>query len=483
MTADDVRAAGLELYDLHKRFAPLFGTRPAQANALTYLRGLLLHEGRKNTEAIALHFGDGKVDTLQKFLALSPWNHLDVMREIQSSFATTLVPTTTQWNLGTVGVIDESSFPKKGDLSVGVARQWCGRLGKKENCQVGVFIVGVTPGGTALLDQQIYLSEDWILDRERRANAGVPHSVFFQTKQEIALRQHARIEENRHVQFDWLTFDEAYGRDGAFLGQLERRGQKYVGEVPVSTTVWTKDPATQIPEYSGRGRQPTKPKRDSVQSVKEVAESLAKDKWKTLCLREGSCAPVVFQFAAVRVWSMRDSEAGPPAWLLIRRPLDGSDDVKYYTSNAEEETPIETMASVSGCRVKVEECFQDGKTHLGMSHYEGRSWTGWHHHMALVSLALLFVIQVRLRLAPKTTGLNMPNAPKSTPLSVDMALRLLKAALPKPDLSLEATICLVEYYQNRNEVAKRSHRKMWEKRHLGVKIKPLIQAFDPQYLC
>ena len=615
MTADEVRAAAEHLHELHGRFAPLFGTRPAQDHAMTYLRGLLLHEGPKNVEAIALHYGDGKVDALQKFVALSPWKHQEVMGEIQATFAETLVPTTAQWNLGTVGVIDESGFPKKGEHSVGVARQWCGRLGKKDNCQVGVFIVGVTPGGSALLDAQIYMPEEWILDRDRRGKAGVPNSVFFQTKQQIALREHARIEENGHVKFDWLTFDEAYGRDGDFLGQLERRCQKYVGEVPVTTTVWTEDPATQIPEYTGRGRRPTNPVKDCVQTVKEVAESLSQDQWKTLCLREGACEPVVFEFAAVRVWAMRDSKAGPPIWLMIRRPLNGGDDVKYFVSNAPECTPLEILATVSGCRVRVEECFQDGKTHLGMSNYEGRSWTGWHHHMALVALAHLFVTNVRLQLAPKTTPLNLDEAPKPTPvnpddtskvtpanledapkatllnldeapkatpqnldsplkatplnlddapkttpvnmdsspkpnplslddapkatplnlddapkatplnldeaskpnplnptnaskpnplkpdeapkarplnrddppkpahLSLDMALILLKAALAKPVMTLEQTIRLVEYYQRRNEVAKRSHRKRWERRNPSCTIQPLIQMFNPLCPC
>jgi SRSO17 transposase len=472
MTADEVRAAASHLQELHERFAPLFGGRPAQGHAMTYLRGLLLHEGRKNAEAIALALGDGRVDALQEFLADSPWDHQGVHQEIQVVFSQTLVPSTSQWPLGTVGLIDESGFPKKGTHSVGVARQWCGRLGKKDNCQVGVYLVGVTPAGTAMLDQQIYLSEDWILDRDRRAKAGVPRSVTFRTKPQMALDQHARVLAAGHVRFDWLTFDEGYGRDGNFLAELERRRQRYVGEVPVTTTVWTQDPATQVPEYSGRGRQPTRPVRDSVKSVKAVGEELPKEAWRVLCLREGACEPVTFEFARVRVWAMRDSGPGPAIWLVFRRPVGGQGEVKYYVSNADEQTPLATLALVTGCRIQVEEYFQDGKGYLGMGNYEGRSWAGWHHHMALVALAHLLVTGVRLRLRAK----------KST-LSLDMAVRLLKAALPRPVLTLEEALALVEYHTRRNEAAKRSHAKRWKQTHQGVHAEPLLHPFDARQLC
>jgi SRSO17 transposase len=329
MTPDEVRAAASHLSELHRRFAPLFGYQPAQAHALTYLRGLLLQEGRKNTEAIALNFADGQVRPLQEFLGSSPWQHHPVQQEIQAVFAQDLVPSTSQWNIGTVGVIDESSFPKKGTHSVGVARQWCGRLGKKDNCQVGVYLVGVTPAGTALLEQQVYLPEGWVLDKKRRQEVGVPRSVTFRTRPEIALGLHNRVQANARVSFDWLVFDELYGRHEDFLSELEKRKQLSGGEVPVSTTVWTLDPATQVPEYSGRGRQPARPVRDSVRRVKEVAEALPARSWQVLCLREGAGEPVAFALAAVRVWAMRDQGPGPPIWLLIRRPVGGEGEVKY----------------------------------------------------------------------------------------------------------------------------------------------------------
>lgn len=301
MTPDEVRAATVELHHFHQQFAPLFGTTAAQGHALTYLRGLLLHEGRKNTEAMVLSTTDLAVRPLQQFLSEAGWDYRPVQQHLQTVFAEDLVPSTSSWNLGTVGVLDESGFPKKGDHSVGVARQWCGRLGKKDNCQVGVFLVGVTPAGCALLDHQIYLPEEWVLDRDRRQEAGVPRSVFFRTKPQLGLDLHQRVRAAGQVHFDWLVFDELYGRNEEFLAELERRHQWYVGEVPVTTTVWTEDPTTQVPEYGGRGRQPTRPVRDSVRSVVEVGASLPPAAWQVLCLREGAGEPVAYEFVRAGV--------------------------------------------------------------------------------------------------------------------------------------------------------------------------------------
>lgn len=460
MTTDDVRAAAGELAALHARFAPLFGYQPAQQHAHTYLRGLLLHEGRKNVEAIALHEGgEDLVLPLQRFLTRSPWQAEDVQREIQACFAEDLVPSTAQWALGTVGGLDDSGFAKKGAHSCGVQRQWCGRLGKKENCQVGVFLVGITPAGHALLDHRLYLPQEWALDPQRRKQTGVPRSVVFRTKPEIGLDLLARMTTAGHVKLDWLVFDEGYGRDGDFLTELERRQQRYVGEVPVTTTVWTEDPATQMPQYTGRGRRPSRPSRASVRSVQEVARSLPAEAWQVLQLREGSGAPVVAAFAAVRVWAMRGQKPGPAVWLLVRKPLEEGGEWKYFVSNAGAETPLGVLALVSGCRVRVEETLQDGKTHLGMAQYEGRSWATWHHHMALVALAHLLVSKVRVRLKKKSG------------LTLDMAVRLLKAALPRPVLTIEEAVAIVDYHLRRNEIAKRSHAKTWKERHKGAKPK------------
>jgi SRSO17 transposase len=203
------------------------------------------------------------------------------------------------------------------------------------------------------------------------------------------------------VGLDWVTADEEYGTNGDLLDELEQLGQRYVMEVPTTTTVWTVDPSSCIPPYSGRGQPPRRPSREAVRSVAELAAGLPADAWQRLQVREGAVGPLVFEFAAVRVWAVRHRKPGPPIWVLVRRSLEETPEVKYYVSNGDAETPLGVLALVACTRHQVEDFFEDGKSYLGMAQYETRSWVGWHHHMTLVGLAHLFVSLTRLRLKKK----------------------------------------------------------------------------------
>src|SRR5438128_10372923 len=308
MTPDDVRAAAEQLVDFHERFAPLFGKEQAQDHAYDYIKGLMVCPERKSIEPIALLVGHGDVSGLQKFVGVGPWPYDDVQAEAQSLFADELAPSAAGSPVGTVGVVDESAFTKKGAYSAGVARQHNGRLGKEDNCQVGVFLVGVTPGGVALLDHQLYLPQSWCdpspAGQERRAKAHIPETITFQTKPQIATAMVQRIRAMDQVQLDWITVDETYGRNGDFLDELEALGQRYVAEVPVTTTVWTEDPALCVPAYRGQGRVPTQPCRESVRSVVDVIADLEPSQWRRLCVGQGAKGPLVFEFAAVRGWAV-----------------------------------------------------------------------------------------------------------------------------------------------------------------------------------
>lgn len=401
MTTDEVRAAAEQLVDFHERFAEFFGRREAQDLAYCYLNGLMTCPERKSVEPMALD-GSGQVSGLQKFLNRSPWDGDDLQREIQAVVADELVSSTDRWPIGTIGVVDESGFPKKGTPSAGVARQHNGRLGKQDNCQVGVFLIGVTPAGTALLEHRLYLHEDWFdpeTGAQRRAEAHIPEDRPFLTKPQIAAELVRSVVVNDLVTLDWITADEVYGGNGEFLDELETLELRYLVEVPVSTTVWTADPATCVPAYSGRGQPPKRPTREAVRTVAEVAASLPETAWQTLAVREGATGPRAFRFARIRVWAVRHPKAGPAVWLLIRRSFEAKPEVKYYVSNASAEEPLEALALVSGCRYRVEEFFEDSKSYLGMAQDETRSWHGWHHHMSLVGLAHLFVTLTRQRLA------------------------------------------------------------------------------------
>jgi SRSO17 transposase len=464
MTRDEVRAAARRVVQWHKRFAGLFGRKEAQGHSLVYLKGLLSNQERKSVEPIALQFARGRNGTpaaqkevvaMQSFITESPWQSADVFAEIQAVFAEEFVPTTSQWPIGTVGVIDESGFVKAGSESVGVAQQWCGRLGKAANCQVGVFLTGVTPGGTALLDAQLFLTEEWVRDRQRRKKTRVPRDLKFQSKPQIAVEMIRRALATGKVHFDWITADELYGASGGFLDALEAMHQRYVVEVKKNTLVWTVDPAT-LP-----GRQPGPKLRrklgsyryQEVQPVHVLAAALPADAWHPWKLREGAKGPLVYEFAALRVWAMRHYKAGPPVWLLLRRSLEKTD-LKYYISNASAETPWQEVALAGSTRWRVEEAFQDGKMHLGMADYEARSWSSWHHHMSLVALAHLYVTLTR-----RDTQKEVPE------LTLDMAIRLLRSAFAQPTLSEQEAIDLVDYHLNRNRVAHDSHRKTWLEKH------------------
>jgi SRSO17 transposase len=447
MDTIELRAAAVRLHKLHERFAPYFGRRESREHCLGYLRGLLLAGGRKSIEPMAMVFGgpsevqvqigQSVVLAWQRFLTVSPWEARAVQQEIQAVFNEEFVPTAREWPIGTVGVIDGSGFVKRGTESVGVQRQWCGRLGKKENCQVGVFLLGVTPAGTALLDHQLYLPKEWAEDAARRKKTRVPPEVVFQTKPQIAAALMARSS----VHLDWITADEEFGRDGALLDAMEERHQRYLVEIPCNTTVWAEKPMRNTPD-------------EMVWQVCQLAETLPARAWHVIQLREGTKGPLAFAFARLRVWPVRHRHAGPPLWLVFRRGLKRDAEVKYYLSNAEPDTPLEPMAQVTGVRWRVEEFFEDAKGELGMAQYEARSWTSWHHHMSLVALAHLFVVQTRRDLKRKVPE-----------LTLDMALVLIRSSLSRPQLSVKDAEDLIDYHVARNDQAKDSHRKTWLARH------------------
>jgi SRSO17 transposase len=404
------------------------------------------------------------VVALQGFITYSPWEEADVFREIQAVFAEELMPTAAQCSIGTVGVIDESGFVKAGRESVGVARQWCGRLGKSANCQVGVFLAGVTPGGTAFLDAQLFLTEERAADKAHRKKTRVPKKVKFQTKPEIAAEMIRRTLAADKVHFDWITADELYGSSGDFLDALEEMQQRYVVEVKKNTIVFTVDPATLPGAFPGpKARRKIGSYRyPQAQSVEKVAASLAPEAWQPFELREGAKGPLVHEFAAVRVWAMRHYKPGPPIWLVLRRTTEHTD-LKYYVSNASAETRWQDIALAGGTRWRVEECFEDGKMHLGMADYEARSWSSWHHHMSLVALAHLYVTLTNREVKHKVPG-----------LTLDLALRVLRSAFARPSLSEDEAIDLIDYYVERNRVAHESHRKSWLAKHKQLAKKLLL---------
>jgi SRSO17 transposase len=304
-------------------------------------------------------------------------------------------------------MVDGSDFPKQGVHSVGVKRQCCGELGKRANCQAGVFVGYVSSQGSTLLDRRLYVPVEWLTDNvyaERRRQCGMPAEITFKTKPELAQAMLAAIVQTQALRCRWVVADEAFGGNPGFLDGVAGLGLWYFAEVPHTTRVWDERPATHVPPWRGRGRRPQREclveGAPAARTVLEVAAVLPAEAWTRQTIKEGSQGPMVAEFATLRVVAVRDALPGPDVWLVLRRHVE-TGELKTYLCNAPSDIALETHVRMSGMRWPIETCFEDSKQLLGMGSYEIRSWTGWHHHMTLVILAHFFVVRMRLRLKKK----------------------------------------------------------------------------------
>jgi SRSO17 transposase len=380
----------------HQRFAPLFGRIEAQRRSEQYLRGLLVQQAdRRNAENLAEAIPEATPRALQRFLSEAPWATTPLIDALQTYLAEFLA------DPDGVFVLDETGFPKQGRHSVGVTRQYSGTLGKIGNCQVGVFLAYVAPRGHALVDHRLYLPRAWTDDAARCRAAGVPPEVAFQTKAELGLVMLRQARERRQLPGRWLTADEHYGQVPSFRDALDAEGWWYVLEVPTAVWVFAEQVASAVPA-TGRGR-PARHRRRVAgaadpRRITEVVADLPTAAWHTLTVADGAQGPRTYQFAAQRVWESRsegrDHLPGRACWLVARRNLDGSE-LKYLLSNAPDETPLRTLATVSAMRWSIETEFETAKGDLGLDEYEVRAWPGWQHHITLVLLAGAFLLTVQ----------------------------------------------------------------------------------------
>jgi SRSO17 transposase len=404
MTPKDLRQSLPLFHDFLERFAPHMvddkRTASRHERLDAYLRGLLLDaESTKTAEAIALkvHGDPSQVRMTQVFLGQSAWPDAPLRQEL-----VLWVDQELGSDQGTL-IVDECGFPKCGNKSVGVARQYCGATGKIDNCQNGVFLAYASAAGHTLLDERLYLPEDWANDAERRHEAGVPDNVVFRTKPELALELIRSV--GPQVRHGWVTFDEGYGKDPGFLSGLEELDERYIGEVPKSCRGWLRRPKVDEPKPSQLGRRRVKARvaagQPKPQTAEEIAAALPPSAWKRLSFRQGSKGTQQAQFARVRIVVERDNLPGPELWLVIERSCDQSPYIKYYLSNAAPDCPLLEMVQAGHNRWPVEDCFLRGKQEVGLDDYEVRGWRGWHHHMTLAMLALWFLVLQKRRLGEK----------------------------------------------------------------------------------
>ena len=406
----DVEIVADELLRFHREFSEGFRTEATRRLGETYLFGLVSDLERKSVEPIAIALlGEKRVRGLQRFMTDRPWDEARVL-ELHRRKTAALIASSDP-DLSMINA-DSSEFVKKGTESVGVARQYCGRLGKVENCQSGVFVGYAGPEGHALLAADLYLPRQWLSNdpedpereafRERRKKTGVPDDTPFATKPERALEMIREVRKTGLFPARWVGVDATFGMDREFLRSLPP-DLFYFAAIRSNTHVLLSPPRWAVPESKGsRGKKPTKPRlTEPPKKVSDLAETAV---FTPTILKEGSQGPLGAHLSCLRVYRApsEEGEAVSCEWLLLLKTPEG--EMKYAFSNAPENTAPGTFARVSTLRWPIEQCFQEGKSFLGMGHYEHRSLRAWKRHMIYVFLAQLFYLRARLALQKKTRG-------------------------------------------------------------------------------
>lgn len=360
--------------------------------AQIYVQGLLLDGDRKSIEPMANRIAEADVQALRQFVGQSPW----AVEEVQRRLAEKVVDLLSEPE---VWIIDETSFPKAGEHSVGVARQYCGTLGKIANCQVAVSLHWSSAEASCPLSWRLYLPKQWIEDRKRAAQVKLPAGVVYQDKTELAL-------ELIDQAFQWqvpvlpLVADSFYGNEFDFRQQLRERHLAYAVEVEPSTVIWTEDPNIALPAAKRTGRPRRYPPLEALprpQNLKAVAQQLPSSAWKNVTWRQGSRGPQRSRFALIPVWAAHGwREQKHPErvaeWLLMEWPQTEADPRKYWLAHFPSQPPgMRRFVRIAKARWRIELDYRELKEELGLDHYEGRHWLGWHHHVCLVSLAYAFL--------------------------------------------------------------------------------------------
>jgi len=374
------------------------GRKDRGQHAKEYIRGLLMDGERKSIEPIANRLPDGNIQALQQFVNQSPWSTEQVRAALARKMEAEFAPEA-YW------LIDEVSFPKQGKNSVGVARQYCGALGKTANCQVAVSLDLGTEESSTPLDWALYLPEQWINDATRRRKVGIPEEVTFKSKPELALDLVDEV--RRWGLSDRLVLaDSAYGDGYEFRRGLRDRKLHYVVQVSGDMTAWTEDPHPAEPPMKRGGKVPRKrlyaKELPPVRSLRDIAKDLPSSSWKKVTWREGTKGPLSSRFARVAVWMANGLVQGktmevPREELLIEWPSTNETPLKFWLSSLPpRRNSLRSLTRKAKGRFRIEQDYQEMKGEVGLDHFEGRSWQGWHHHVTLVALAYSFLVMERM---------------------------------------------------------------------------------------
>jgi SRSO17 transposase len=418
--------------------------------ARQYASGLMQAGSRKNMDRMAEVVPDSKSRNLQQFLTHSKWNHREVIDHVAQD-ADKLLGDSTEACL----LIDESGFEKQGGRSVGVARQWLGRLGKVDNGQVAVFGALANGRYAAPIDVRLYLPEQWADDANRCERAGVPEAERrFRTKTELALEivRHGR---RNGLRFGWVGADAGYGKGPGFCLALDEMGETFVVDLHSDFQVYLKDPQPYLPQKKNKpGRPYTKYHSDQKSiEVRALLDSLPARRWKTMTLRKTTRGVLRVRICRLKVYIWDGKSEKAKCWtLIVSKSLGGNPDTKISLTNAPKRTTLRRLGWMQRQRYWVERVFEDGKSECGMADYQVRKWSAWHHHMAIVMMAMLFMLNERIR--------HKDTYPL---LSCSDIEELLARFLPRRDGTKEEVLSQLEYRHTQRQKAIGSHARRQKK--------------------
>jgi len=394
-----------EFRGFHAQFADCFSREEPRKNFVQYMAGQMSQLERKSIEPIAMNVENAKVRAMQHFISNVVWDEGRIISRYHDMVVEDLGDTEG------VLIFDESGFVKKGSDSAGVARQYCGNVGKVENCQVGVFAAYGSRHGYCMLDNRLFIPEKWFGGdyAERRRKCRFPDDLSFSTKPQLAVEMFEGIIRENVIPFRYVVADTVYGGSPEFISAVEKiNGVVYMVSLPMDTLCWVQGPSVMEKTYRYKGEERKKRMVAEAEDKPITFEKLARGTndyfWYRRTVSEGTKGPITYEFLKKRVILSKNGMPDRNVWLIVRRPIGGdAATYSYFISNAGRSTRLKTFVWLSGIRWAIEQCFGEAKTDLGMDHYEVRKFPGWRHHMITCMLAHFFLWHMRIRLGEKST--------------------------------------------------------------------------------
>ena len=400
----DVEDFNNELKGFHENFTDCFFRSESREHFFKYMVGQFSELERKSIEPIALAVKDGNIRAMQHFVSDVIWDDDNILAKYRNMVSDDL------GNPDGVLIFDETGFIKKGDDSIGVGKQYCGSIGKVENCQVGVFAAYTSPHGYAMIDKRLFIPEKWFTDEYalRRKKCELPEDITFMSKGQLAARMLKDIVEEKQLPFKWVVADSIYGNSPDFTQAVERHpGLHYFVSVPFDTCCWLTMPITRKKTYKYKGEIREKVVIEKTEkkpiTVASLAKSINNFFWYRRKVSEGTKGPIEYEFTKRRIILSRNGTPDKTLWLIVRRTIEKIPTYSYFLSDAPLSTRLPTFVWLSGLRWPIEQCFEEAKSELGMDHYEVRKYRGWNHHILTCMLAHFSLWHLKIRLGKKST--------------------------------------------------------------------------------